>query len=395
MLIEKLEKSFPRLDSALNRLGLDRLHHRGQGFKVVGDPITHPNSYYQLRVVTPRTFAAFRVNEWELESFKHKTLHRPRRESIFKGPLLLCPKGVNSPAAKRGRYSAAVHSNDVLYTENLYGVSFRDRDPLFAYVLSGILNSSLSTFQFALGGATWGLERPTVGPHDLLSLRVPWLENADHSLIYAVADAERKAAEEPDDCQRLAALDESVFDLYGLEPEERVLAAASVERARDFILESRKERVKLTKSPDCNALREYAGQVAQTVNAYLRARGNRHLEAVIYKKDLKKYDPAASIPGVTAVRFIMAPGGPESEPIVREGEPSELKSLASMLGGRFEADTPPYLNERRQLRLYGQKDLFVLKPTEVRYWTRTAGLNDADTILADHWLRRRDAVAHA
>ena len=66
-----------------------------------------------------------------------------------------------------------------------------------------------------------------------------------------------------------------------------------------------------------------------------------------------------------------------------------------MLRGQFESDVPPYLNERRQLRLYGEDDVFILKPTEVRYWTCTAGLNDADVILADHWLRRRDAVAHA
>ena len=47
------------------------------------------------------------------------------------------------------------------------------------------------------------------------------------------------------------------------------------------------------------------------------------------------------------------------------------------------------------LRIYGDDDLFILKPTEVRYWTRTAGLNDADIILADHWLGGRDAVRHA
>jgi len=39
--------------------------------------------------------------------------------------------------------------------------------------------------------------------------------------------------------------------------------------------------------------------------------------------------------------------------------------------------------------------MFILKPTEIRYWTATAGLNDADVILADHWLRRRDVAAYA
>ena len=40
-------------------------------------------------------------------------------------------------------------------------------------------------------------------------------------------------------------------------------------------------------------------------------------------------------------------------------------------------------------------EYFILKPAELRYWTRTAGLNDADIILADHWLGGRDAVTRA
>ena len=49
------------------------------------------------------------------------------------------------------------------------------------------------------------------------------------------------------------------------------------------------------------------------------------------------------------------------------------------------AEPNPYLNERRHLRLYVDDDLFVVKPSEHRNWTRIAALNDADAILADHW----------
>jgi len=322
-------------------------------------------------------------------------LHRPRREGIFRGPLLLCSKVGNSSGAERGRYSAAVHESDILYTQNFYGVSFRDADPEYAYALSGILNSSLTAFQFALGGPTWGLERPTVEPHDLLSLRVPALHNVGRSQLDALILAERRAAAEPDNPRRLAELDQAVFDLYELEPEEQVVASDSVERARYLVFENRKERAGLVVPPQPNALQGYARQVTLTVNAYLRARGERHVEAIVYPNRLTADEWSAGIPGVTAVRFVMAPGAPGTQPLVRDGNPAELERLAAMLRGQFESDVPPYLNERRQLRLYGDNDLFVLKPTEVRYWTRTAGLNDADVILADHWLRRRDAIAHA
>ena len=394
-LIEKLERNLLQLEDMLDRLGRDRGEHRGQGFQVRGDANTPPAAYRSLKVVTPDTFTAFRLHESGLAAFTHGTLHRPRRESLFRGPLLLCAKVPSSSGAERGRYSAAVHYGDVLYTENFYGVSFCDSDPVSAYILSGILNSSMTAFQFAFGGPTWGLERPTVEPNDLLTLRVPCLEKTHIDLIDSVVRAERDAAAAPSDRQKLAALDEAVFDLYELEPEERVLAADSVDRARCLIFETRRERGSMTTPPDHHVLKEYAGRVLETINTYLRAKAARHVEAAIYGRRVAHTSFATGVPGVTVVRFVMVSGGPGPAPVVHEGEPADLDELVAKLQGHFEADSPPYLNERRQLRLYGEEDLFVLKPAEVRYWTRTAGLNDADIILADHWLGRRDAVGHA
>ncbi len=395
-LISRLQESFPTLDEALTALGIKSRINRGQGYKVNGLAQTKtPSDYFDLPVVTPDVFQPFRLNTDELGRLTRKTLHRIRNRSIFKGPLLICSKVGSNAAAQRGRFSAAVFRSDALYTENFTGISFADADETLAYVLNGILNSSVTAFQFALGGPTWGLERPTVLPHELLSLRVPALHRCAPELIKRVADAEARAAEHPNDPTRLEILDEAVCDLYDLEPEERVLTADSIARARFMIFENRNDRCRLVTPPNGDVLRAYAGQVASTINAYLRARGERHVEAIIYMGHLQKADLAASVPGMTAVRFIMAPGRPSAESIVRAGQVSDLTKLSTLLRGQLEAHIPPYLNERRQLRLYGEDDLFILKPTEIRYWTRTAGLNDADFILADHWLRRRDVLAHA
>lgn len=394
-LIERLEREFPTLDEVLTKLGVERRVNRGQGFKVKGLGQTEsPADYADLSVVTPDNFTPFRLKTRDLDKFEHQTLHRVRTRSIFRGPLLLCSKVGSDAGAQRGRYSAAVNDQDVLYTQGYFGISFAGSEPRFAYLLSGVMNSSLTAFQFALGGPTWGLERPTVEPHDLLSLRMPFLGDLDDHVIEAVVEAEKRAALTPDDLAALDQLDDAVFELYGLDRNERTLARDSVARARYLIFENRGERIQLVKSPDSSNLRDYAGEVAQTVDAYLRARNERHLEAVIYSTRLSKGDLANGVPGVTAVRFVMADGGPRDEPSVREGNPAELDALAALLRGQLDADIPPYLNERRQIRLYGATDLFILKPTEVRYWTRTAGLNDADVILADHWSRRQDGFAH-
>jgi hypothetical protein len=394
-LIERLEREFATLNDALDRVGVKSREHRGQGFKIKGrGQTTSPDEYFNLNVVTPENFTSLRLRR-PLDAFTHATLHRTRNRAIFKGPLLLCSKVGSDAGAQRGRYSAAVTEADHLYTQGFFGISFAAADNRYAYLLSGILNSSLTAFQFALGGPTWGLERPTVEPHDLLSLRVPHFGDIEETLIQAVIDAERAAAAEPDRAELLSALDHAVFALYDLEPEERVLASDGIDRARFLIFENQKERGSFVAPPTQPDLRAYASQLVNTVNAYLRTRGERHLEAYIYCHGLAKADWSRGIPGVAAVRFTMAKGAPGSLPSVRDGNQAELDALAEVMRGRFEAEIPPYLNERRQLRIYGDNNLFILKPLEIRYWTRTAGLNDADIILADHWMRRRDVVTQA
>ena len=394
-LLTRLETEFPTLDDVLTSLGILRLTHRGQGYQVKGDTNPSPDHYFDLPVVTTENFAPLRIDPARLSRFDFKTLHRVRNPSIFHGPLVLCANAATKDAIQTGRYSASVIDHDTLYNESYFGISFAASEPRFAYLLAGILNSSITAFQLALGGPTWGLERPTVKPHDLLSLRVPCFARTDAALVNAVVEAENKAAEAPSDSECRATLDQAVFDFYDLEHEERILVADSVVLARHLITENNKERSRLITHPDADILRGYARQVAQTINVYLRARDTRHIEATIYDSLIAKADNAGAIPGVTPVRFVMASGGPSQEPVVRTGNQADITALASMIRGRFDSDIPPYLNEQRQLRIYGDQDLFILKPAEARYWTHTAALNDADIILADHWLSTRDAAAHA
>jgi len=390
-LIERLERGLPTLDTVLTEAGLLKEKARGQGFQVKGDPNVPPKHYYDLRVLTPDHYRPFRVDETALLLFEHPTLHRPRKASIYGGPLLVCPKGSFENAVEPGRYSAAVSSKGVLYTENFYGVSFAGRDASWAHVISAILNSSLATFQFAFGGGGWGLERPTVEPKDLLSLRIPNLATVDRARVQLVVEAEHATAKDPQNPDQLRALDQAVFDLYGLERDEAVLARESVMRARMLLFEGRAQRQPFIKTPPRDVLNAYATEVVHVVNKYLRARGKHHLEAVVYPQSVVGAKLVEGTPGVTAVGFAMVSGAPSEIPAVRLGGNAETDRLAALLRGQVNFGVPPYLNERRQLRIYSENDLFVLKPAEVRCWTRTAGLNDADVILADHWIKRGHA----
>lgn len=382
-LIDKLERTFPTLKKVLDDAGLNV---RGQGFQVNGGDDNEPPAHYgQLRVLTPDDYTPFRIDGRALPRFNHLSLHRTRNPAIFKGPLLICPEG--SFLNTTGRYSSTVSRADILYTESFYGVSFAEHELEAALVLSAILSSSVTTFQLAYGGGAWGLERTKVKPNDLLALRIPDLTTAEPSLLRAVLDAERRLAGAPGNPGCLEALDRAVYDLYDLERDEALLASDSVVRARMLLFEGHAERLAFTRRPSTDALIAYAGEVVHTVNAYLRARGTRHLEAVIYQRHIAAGNAVDGTPGVDAVRFAMVAGAPPDVPRVHQGSEAEMARLAPLFRGQVSSDIPPYLNERRQLRIYDEDALFILKPSEMRYWTRTAGLNDGDAVLADHWIK--------
>lgn len=388
-LIEKLEREFLTFGQFLEKQGLDM---RGQGFKIQGNVLyPSPDSYFKLRVLTADGYTPFRVDEGDLDRFKHKKLHRIRNPKIFNGPLLISPKGPT--ATRTGRYGVTYSARSLLYNESFYGISFKGKDHRLAKVLSAILNSSISTFQLAFGGSTWGLERPTVEPGDLLLLRMPDIASVNPELVEAAIAAEAAAAAEPDVQDGLNNLDRAVFELYGLERDEAVLVSESVERARMLLFEGRAQRMSFVAGPTVEALASYASAVVTTVNAYLRARGKRHLQATIYAHKIMRGNVTAGVPGITAVRFSMVAGAPGAEPVVQIGDESELAKLAAAIREGTNTDVPPYLNERRQVRIYRKDDLFILKPSEKRYWTRTSGLNDADVILADHWAKGRHAAS--
>jgi hypothetical protein len=206
-----------------------------------------------------------------------------------------------------------------------------------------------------------------------------------------VLDAEASAASAPHSEEYLHRLDAAVFDLYGLEGDESVLAGESVARARMLIFESREDRMPHIVPPSPDVLTLYANETTRVVNSYLRARGKRHLQASIYERQLTHTAPFSVAPGSTVVKFSMIPG-PSSEPSVTFSDSRELEKLARVLRGPLKENAPPYLNHRRQIRIYEQNELFILKPSEERYWTLTAGLNDADAILADHWISTENAT---
>ncbi len=383
-LTERLQKGCVALDAWLDGVGVRRGTYRGQGLQRVGRDRPAPAEYRDMPILTPKEYVPLRLDASALPRFPGGVLHFARSISIFRSPLLIVPKACNKAALEQGRFSATISQTDVLYTSSFYGISFRDLDPRYAHVLSAILNSSLTSHQLAFAGAAWGLERTTVEAGDLLALRVPRLDRAEAGLLQAAMEAEQSLARASsgDRAGALERLDDCVFELYDLDQDERTIAREAVRRARPMVFDSRRERALTSAPPSAETMSEYADQTVGVINAYLRARGERHLEAELLQLGGIRDEEA----GLSAVRFRMVAGRPPDMVPAARRPGSPPPSIAAILADFVEASRLPYLNEKRQLRVYGPGgEMTFIKPRQARYWTGTAGLDDADLILSDHW----------
>ena len=287
----------------------------------------------------------------------------------------------------------AVNRDDLLYNSSYFGISVASADEDSLHMLSAVLNSSLTTFQIVLGGPNVGLERSNIKPQTIRSLRVPSLAGIPAHQVAAVVAAEECNAESLGTPGHLEALDEAVFDLYGLDVEERVLAREAVERTRHLSCQCKTDCERLLRPPTHDELRDYGSEVVQTINAYLESRGARHVRAIIYRDGLEGFPTGTSLDSSIAMRFASVPGRPSPEPDIRDGDRQGLQSLAASIQELLTTRPPPYLSESRHLRIYGTDDVTIMKPAQWRHWNHTSGLNDADKILADHW--HADGREHA
>ena len=386
-LLDRWERDFPTLEEVLNQFGVLQGVHRGHGFSR-GARHKSPEEYFKYPALTSRMYTPFRLDVRRLPKFGEVTLGRARDVSIFRAPLVLCPGSVKLRHGEdTGKYLVTLSDDDVLYDSNYFGISCADLAPDIARILVAILNSSITTYQLIMKASCLGIERSVVRYQDLVNLRIPCLQSiVEEGLVCfkSLVRSEQYLADNPRDVDRYRALDNEVYRLYGVGVEDRILIEDGMDQCRQH-LGARALRFEAVRPPNYDTLRVYGRQATETINAYLRVLGKRHLEATVYSSTLAERKVSSSIHGLAVARFAIVTGPPGPTGIVREGAGSDLERVSRILRDEIGSGSVPHLHEQRNLRLYNGDEVFIVKPNETRYWTRTAALNDADAMLGDHW----------
>ena len=362
-----------QLRSSLTRLGewcdTNRVRME-QGLQLGGGGRGDARALLDLPFLDAQSYAPIRINARRLPQFAHDYAHRPRVRDAYRAPLVICPEAGFARALRRGRYSASVVHEDAVFTDSFVGISFTGHDPLLADALALILNSKLTAFLLALGGSNTGLKQPKIEKVDLEALTLPDLCSIPDGDLRKLSGLLARLAGKPS----LAALDEAdnaVMDLYDIDHQDRKVIDDILITSRPIFNDSRHERETAISSVTANALFEYGSELAHWLDTALREISTAR---TVVTRGVR------IAPDVIALRLDIedGPTRPLSEFQICEPELFE-GALFEGMGGTSLAK----FRSGRNLRIYSERSIYIVKPDETRLWTCSNAQTDLCRILDD------------
>ena len=361
-LLDRLMSSFGSLDSELQAAGASFR----QGM-IRGDQSVDAGFACGLPLVEKRNLRPFEV-PLDLPVFDCKRMQWPRKPMTFRAPLLLVQEFVG----RGGRPVAAVAERDTVFTDSFYGAALPPHKRECAHLAAGIINSALAAWFLLMTSSTFGLWMRRILLGDVNRLPVPSLEGAAVSVHgRAILRLEESIREQPLSTENWHALDESIFDLYGLSTSDRVVVRDGLFRASWQWDVGRKQSIEPAGAT--TVIQDYARTFMTVVDAWLAASEGWRTRAEIFSHPQND--------ALRVVRFIL-----EDQPDNSKVSFHPITGLADVLREieeRLSVQLSNTVVGTREIRAYGKHEVVMIKPAARRHWLGVSALEDADTVVRE------------
>ena len=225
-----------------------------------------------------------------------------------------------------------------------------------------------------LTATKWGLDKYVI-ENDFLRIPIPDPEWQGSAHVENVRELERelrnKARSGRYDEALVAELDKAVFKLYGLDRFEEILVEDMVNYTID--LQRKHEQSEALSAATAKECREYAKYVIDVIQPFLETRKKRRIVADVLDVDAP----------LRVVRFTIVATSQNGRPSVATEKVADLSQVLHEVAKNLDEQIALGIHTRRHLRVYSGDSIYVVKPSQRRFWTRSAGLTDGDSILKD------------
>jgi hypothetical protein len=300
-------------------------------------------------------------------------VHRPRDPSLFRGPKVLFSKG-----SRKVIYTSEL----VLFRDTFTAITGKREDESVLQFLNAVLGSDLAYYFLFHTNANLGIYRPQVYPEDFML--IPFFLPKDaidpkkaEEIVKKAAQAIRDFGEtlkrevcfdrsEEEEKVRHNVLEPLVREYYDIDEYEAMLIEDTMTLAIPSSTPGQSKEdlptLRIPNDADCQAYRK---TLCEMMNHF--GKGSR----LKVHGNVLMGDPYSVVQlslGDTAVKRV-------------EFEKAEAGLTAAMkkMGSLLEEKDGQFVF-CKNLKVFDGSDLYLLKPMQMRFWSRTAALNDADEI---------------
>ena len=347
-LIDRMQSTFLSLDSFIKKNNM----RSAEGFKR-GDRSTICDDFIGFPIVEAKPFIPFYVDSEKLTTIDYNSFERmsDKNREIFYAPHLIIKQ-----SHRASRFLASVLDYDAVFNHSLLGIH---GDVNLLKFLCLIVNSKLFSYYHLMTSRTWMVERDALEAGDIRLMPIVTPTATQLQNAVAIFDQIVISSDE-------SKLNEFVYELYNLQPYEVLLVNDAIDYVYDYF--SAKGKSIVFSRPSNEELVAYFTVLNEVLTNTLG-------KPVIHESHL-----FTGRSPLTALMLSL--DGTFSDAPQLHTENAEIGKLLSDLDTML-TEKRQNVFVRRNVRIYGKDTIYIVKPTQAKYWNYSAACRDADEIFAD------------
>lgn len=281
----------------------------------------------------------------------------------YKAPHILIKEGL-----KDWKVCASFVQEECSFNSKVLGLHHNDEK-----MLKGItcyLNSKLAAYFLFMISASIGIEREELKPNEYYQLPFSFKDNDIYSLsgildkYLSLNFFEQKSQIAIFENE----IDDLIFSLYNISEKNKFLISDAFEYSFSLLIEGIKSKAFHRTQSDENVT--YAKLICQELNNFY-SETNHKVNITVY--DVQRHDPL----NLVVLHFC------NEEKAIDIKQSNELSSLLKELDKYSIQEKGRNLYVQKQFRYYDGDKIYLIKPNQKRFWTRSQAINDALSLIVE------------
>ena len=297
------------------------------------------------------------------------------KEEAYKAPHILIKEG-----QKDKRFCASFVDFDCSFRRTIYGISSTKRDVDELKILTAFLNSSFASYFLFLTSASWGVERERVQANEVLGLpEIPFLFDTitkEHLVnkIDEIINIKRNEVLKASISDQEEEINILISLALGISSEEKHLMEDALLYSLDLFQKG--EDSVAYKRCTMDESTSYAKILCSNINELLKYEDIR-VGSTVYEIPMR-------LPlNIVAIHFNMGFEVSTEEKARVEKSSQKINSLLSKIDNYTYERFSESIYFRKTVKYSVDDTIYLIKPNEKRFWSRSVALNDADDIMLE------------